>query len=312
MGNDLSVIITGGTGLIGQELYRKLHQKGYHITLISRNKLRVKEYPVITWEELHNNINIDIVLNADFIIHLAGTSIGEKRWTRQRKKEILDSRIQTAQTLFDIIKGKKNNLQAFITASAIGYYGIADSQKVFVEDDPPANDFAAEVCRRWENVADSFSGLGIRTVKIRTGIVLTKNGGALKKVLFPVKFRIALVPGIGSQYFPWIHSYDLCAIYEKAVEDHTMEGVYNAVAPHHITFRQLLETLEHVTNKKLLYLSIPAVVMKLFFGEMANMLLSGNRISSEKLTKNASFEFKFHNILIALRNLFLINNKNDL
>ena len=240
---------------------------------------------------------------ADYIIHLAGANIGDKRWTDKRKQLIIDSRVKSAQLLFDTIKDRNKILKAFISASAIGYYGAITSDKIFTETDPAANDFLGETCRLWEQSAGQFNGLGIRTVKIRTGVVLTSQGGALAKMVAPVKIGIGSALGSGKQYLPWIHIEDLCEIYLKAIEDIQMKGPYNAVAPENKTNKEFTHSLAQALNKPFWFPNIPALILKLFFGKMSDMLLKGSRVSSEKIIAS-DFTFKFPDIETALNDLF--------
>ncbi len=189
---------------------------------------------------------------ADFIIHLAGANIGEKRWTAKRRQLIIDSRVKSGQWIFEKIQENKIKLNAFISASATGYYGTLVADKIFSETDPPSNDFLGNTCQQWEQSADSFQKTGIRTVKIRTGVVLTKRGGALAKMAFIIKKGFGAAFGNGRQYIPWIHIDDLCGIYIKAVEDTGMSGAYNAVAPDFRTNRDFTRTLARVLKRPLM------------------------------------------------------------
>lgn len=210
--------------------------------------------------------------------------------------------------IFEKLKENTNQVKAFISASAIGYYGAISTEKVFSENDQPANDFLGETCRQWEQSADRFEELGIRVVKIRTGLVLAKHGGALAKMITPIKLGIGSAIGNGRQYLPWVHIEDLCDIYIKAIEDIQINGAYNAVAPDHKTNRDFAETLAHVLKKPLWFPNIPAILMKIIFGKMSVMLLKGSRVSSEKIT-NAGYKFKFPHIKEALVNLLVENTK---
>lgn len=299
-----TILITGGTGLIGNYLCSKLTEKGYRVAILSRNPVHNSKYPVYYWNAKKNIIEQQALENADHIIHLAGVNIGNKKWNKKRKKEILNSRVHTAQLIFKNLQNIKNKPRVFISASATGYYGAVTSKRIFYENDPPAGDFLGETCRQWEEAADLFEKAGMRTVKIRTGIVLAKHGGALDKMLYPLKFGLTVVPGNGRQFLPWIHIDDLCNIYIKAIEDLKMKGVYNAVAPEFKTYNEVMQTTSRVHRKTSLNLHIPAVFMKTLFGEMAGMLLTGSRISSDKIMK-AGYHFIFPDIEKALENLLV-------
>ncbi len=303
-----TILITGGTGVVGRFLSKKLKDKGYSVATLGRASKNGSEINTYTWDIEKNEIEKEALEKVDYIIHLAGANISESKWTAKRKKIIIDSRVKSAQLIFEKLKENTNQVKAFISASAIGYYGAISTDKIFSETDTPANDFLGETCLKWEQAADRFEELGIRVVKIRTGIVLTKQGGALAKMITPIKLGIGSPIGNGKQYLPWIHIEDLCDIYIKAIEDAQMKGVYNAVAPDHKTNRDFTKTLAVVLRKPLWFPNIPALVMKIIFGEMSVMLLKGSRVSSEKIT-NAGYKFKFPNLKETFVNLLVENTK---
>lgn len=301
----VTILISGGTGLVGRHLCKKLKDKGYCVAILStgsRNDTNI-DIPTYTWNINNQEIDIEAIKNADYIIHLAGANIGEKRWTKKRKQQIIDSRVKTGQLIFDKLIENKNKLRAFISASAIGYYGTTTTNKIYCETDLPSNDFLGEVCQQWEQSADRFEALPVRTVKIRTGVVLTKKGGALSKMITPIKMGIGSAIGNGKQYIPWIHIDDLCGIFIKAIEDTQMDGVYNAVAPNHITNKNFIKTLACVLKKPFWFPNFPANAMKILFGKMSEMFLQGSRISSYKI-RSAGYNFLFPDLESALINLF--------
>ena len=210
--------------------------------------------------------------------------------------------------IFEKLKENKNHVKAFVSASAIGYYGAITTDRIFTETDLPYSDFLGETCRQWEQTADNFARLGIRTVKIRTGIVLTKQRGALAKMMTPVKFGIGSAIGTGRQFMPWIHIDDLCDIYIKAIEDTQMHGAYNAVAPDHKTNREFTETLARVLKKSFWFPDIPAFFIRLIFGKASDIILKGSRVSPEKII-NAGYHFKFQVLETALVDLINNNKK---
>jgi len=289
-----SVIITGGTGLVGNHLSKKLRNLGYRVYIFS-SLVNDESGSIYFWNYEKGTINHDIINKVDYIIHLAGANISSGRWTLKRKKEIVDSRVKSAEFLFNKIKENNESLKAFISASAVGYYGAVTGDKVFVEDDLPTDDFLGNTCKKWEAAAGKFSDLGIRTVKLRTGIVLTSKGGALTKMKTPIKLGIGSAIGTGKQYMPWIHIDDLCDIYIKAIEDDKIYGAYNAVAPEFITNKEFTQILANVLNKPFWFPSIPSFFMRSIFGEMSDILLEGSRISSDKIT-NTGYEFKYDNL----------------
>jgi len=298
----MTVLITGGTGLVGKELTRKLKEKGYDVSFLSRSKKPVPGVSVYVWDPETGKIELEAITTADYIVHLAGENIMKKRWTQKQKKLIIDSRVKSAELLFEEVKKSGKSIKAFISASAIGYYGALTSEKIFEEENTPGNDFVAEVCWKWELAADKFKDAGIRTVKVRTSPVMAKEGGMLDQLLTPVKMGIGSAMGDGAQYFPWIHIEDLCGIYVKTIEDDQMSGAYNAAAPGHVTNKQFMKTLASTLKKPFWFPNIPAFVLKLVFGEMGKVALKGSRISSQKI-QNAGYKFKFPELIGALKNI---------
>lgn len=297
------VLITGGSGLVGQCLCKLLLERGYSVALLGRSKSNIPNVDVYKWDILFGYVEKEAFDNVDFIIHLAGAGIAEKRWTIERKKEIVSSRTESAKLIFDNLKNSKKLPKAFISSSAVGFYGAVTSENIFDETSPSSYDFLGDTCLKWEQSADSFSSLGMRVVKIRTGIVLSEKGGALDKLLLPVKFGIGSALGDGKQYMPWIHIDDLCEIYLKAISDSSLNGEYNAVAPEHINNKDFTKVLCRILQKPFWFPNVPSFAMKLLFGEMSQILLKGSRVSSEKIRKTG-FIFKHPKLEYALRDLF--------
>ena len=298
-----TVLVTGGSGLLGKQLCRKLMEKGYKPAILTRNPDYKSNITNYYWDPDKEEINNEAISSADYIIHLAGVNIGGKRWTKRRKRLIADSRILTGELLYNKIKESNRKLKAFISMSGTGYYGSITSDRIFSETDSHAEDFLGEVCRRWESTASRFEEIGIRSVRIRSAVVLTERGGVLSRMVLPVKFGIGSPIGSGKQYFPWIHVEDLCNIFIKAVEDTQMTGVYNAAAPDQRINKEFVRTLAKVLKKPFWFPPVPAILMKLLFGEMSVILLTGSRISSEKI-KKAGYLFIYPVLEEALENLF--------
>jgi hypothetical protein len=297
-----TVIITGGTGLIGKPLSKRLIEKGYNVAHLTRKRNPQSFIPSYLWNPERHEIDRKAISEADYIIHLAGAGIGGKRWTKKRRQLIYDSRIKTCELLFNNIQESGTNLKAFISASGIGYYGTETSEKIFSETDQPSGDFIGEICRHWEQIANRFEESGIRTVKIRTGIVLTRKGGAVSRMMIPVRMGIGSALGNGRQYMPWIHIDDICKIYIKALEDTTLKGAFNAVAPEHTTNKDFMRTLAKVLKKPFFFPNIPAVVLKIIFGKMSGILLNGSKVSAGKIIA-AGYSFQFPELENALRDL---------
>jgi len=296
------ILIAGGTGLIGRQLSKRLQGLGYEVVLLSRSKYSENQALSYTWNPEQNVVPKEVINSCEYIINLAGENIGAKRWSTKRKRVIVESRINPARLIFNNLEDN-SKLSAYISASAIGYYGAITSSEIFQETDSPGSDFLAQTCKEWESAADQFARKGIRTVKIRTGIVLSKEGGALKKLSLPIRWGFGSALGSGKQYMPWIHLDDLCNIYIQAIQDEEMAGPYNSVAPEHITNREFIKKAAQALFRPFWFPDIPAFVMKLFFGEMSVMLLSGSRVSSKKI-ESAGFCYSFPNLDSAFKELY--------
>ncbi len=295
-----SILITGGTGLIGKKLSHLLREKGHTVLILSRTK--TEKSNTYFWNIEEGNIDPEAIIKADYIIHLAGAGIADKRWTSSRKHLLISSRVETANLLFEKVKELNPNLKGFIAASGVGYYGATTSEKIYKENDASGEDFISDICKVWEKTSNQFNTLNIRTVIFRTSVVLSNEGGAFPKLSKPIKFGVGAALGHGKQYFPWIHLDDLCNMYVEAVENRELHGIYNAVAPEHITNKSLTKKIAKKLKKSLWLPNIPAFFLKLILGEMAVMLLEGSRVSSEKIA-STGFKFKFSTTKEALDNL---------
>jgi uncharacterized protein len=300
--NNSSVLITGGGGLIGRYLTSALLSEGYKVSHLSRNANQFGKVRVYRWNPGQNILDPAIFESVDYVIHLAGANIGEKRWTKIRKDEIVRSRVNSAKLIYKIVSENETRLKAFISASATGYYGSVTSEHIFSEQDVAGNDFLGTTCLKWEEAADLFQNSGIRTVKIRTAVVLEKRDSALSKLMLPAKFGFLVRTGNGRQYMPWIHINDLIRIYLKALEDQKITGAYNAVSPYHVTHNEFVITLSKVMNKPVLPVPVPSSILRLALGEMSDIVLKGSRVSSEKLIATG-FKFRFNNLSDALDNV---------
>lgn len=281
----MKVLLTGGTGLIGKEVGKALVRKGHEITVLTRSKSKALEipYPCRVIESLSHNDIQDI----DAVIHLAGENVGDGRWSAERKKKIFNSRVQLTKNLVESFKDS-DKLKTFISASAIGIYGNR-ADEILTEASSLGNDFLADVCKNWE---ESLSGLkfGIRKVIFRTGIVLSKDGGALEKMILPFRFGIGGKLGNGRQWMSWIHIDDMTALYVKALEDQKFGGIYNAVTENPVTNEEFTQELAKALGKKA-GPAVPAVAIKLALGEMSIIALGSQRVMPENLKGHYSFKF---------------------
>lgn len=295
-----TVLITGASGAIARMLSKKLENE-YSIRFLTRKKEAENEFE---WDLENQIIDEKAFENVSHIIHLAGANISEKRWSDDRKKQLISSRVDSAKLILSTLKKKNLKLKSFISASGINFYGTKTTDKIFTENDASGNDFLSDVVVVWEKAADEFKEQNIaeRVVKIRTAVVLSKNEGALAKMMTPIKFGIGSPLGSGKQYMPWIHIDDICSIYEFALKNPEVEGSFNATAPQHTTNENLTKLIAEVLKKPLFMPNVPSFILKLIFGELADALLEGSRASSEKIQK-AGFEFKFPDLKMALEDL---------
>ncbi|GAA5101188.1 TIGR01777 family oxidoreductase [Chryseobacterium ginsengisoli] len=294
------VLITGANGLVAKELSKKL-EKEYSVRFLTRKKKNDNDFE---WDIKTGTIDEKAFENISHVIHLAGANISEKRWTDERKKELISSRVDSANLILKTLQKNNIKLKSFISASGINYYGTKTTEKIFTEKDDPGNDFLSEVVVLWERVADDFKEQNVaeRVVKIRTAVVLSEKDGALKKMIPTIKMGIGSPLGTGQQYMPWIHIKDICSIYEFALKNSELDGAFNATSPEHTTNKNLTEKIAEVLKKPLFMPNVPSFVLKLIFGELASALLEGSRASSEKI-QHAGFEFKFPDLKGALEDL---------
>lgn len=299
------VLITGANGLIAKELARKIGNE-YDIRFLTRKKRQANEYE---WDLKKKTIDESALENVSHIIHLAGANISEKRWTAERKKELITSRVDSAALLRNTLRKKEIKLKSFISASGINFYGTLTTEKIYSENDPPGHDFLSEVVVLWERAADHFKeqNLAERVVKLRTAVVLSEKEGALKKMLPPIQYGIGSALGNGKQYMPWIHIEDICSIYEFALKKTNLHGAYNAVSPQHATNSDLTKKIAKVLKKPLFMPNVPAFALKMLFGELASAILEGSRASSQKI-QEAGFQFRHPDLYESLNNLLKKEN----
>ena len=302
-----TVLITGGTGLIGTALTPMLLSKGYEVIILTRQPDQENTGAVkyANWNVESGTIDKDAIARADYIIHLAGTNVGEKRWTKKRKKEILDSRKKSGELIIKALKEIPNKVQCVLTASGIGWYGPdtkISKQKGFNENDPHSNDFLGEVCEQWEGSLKPVVALDKRLIIFRQGIVLSKEGGAFTEFKKPLKFGIAAILGSGKQVLSWIHIEDLCRMYVYALEK-KFSGVFNAVAPQVISNKNFtLQLAKKVRGKFFIPIYVPSFGLKIVLGEMSIEVLKSATVNSEKI-KSSGFQFLYPSIEAAFNNL---------
>lgn len=303
------VLITGGTGMVGSALTKMLVSKGYQVIILSRNSNSSADNNVsyAVWNVKNKTIDEKAISSADYIIHLAGAGVAEKRWTKARKVELVESRTESSLVLVKALATIPNKVKAVISASAIGWYGgdelLKGKNKSFTEDMLPDRHFLGETCRLWEESIKPVEKMGIRLVKLRLGIVFSNDGGALVEFDKPIRFGLAAILGSGKQVISWIHIEDVCRMFLYAIEHDELHGAYNAVAPMPVTNQSLTMALAKKRKGKFFVaMHVPSFMLKILLGEMSVEVLKSTTVSSEKI-KNAGFTFLYPSIAAALDNL---------
>ena len=302
-----TVLLTGGTGLVGKAFTQLLTSKGYQVIILSRGNKEIVTEPNVTyaqWNVATEQIDIEVVKKADYIIHLAGAGVMDKKWTEQYKKEIVDSRVKSGALIVNTLKNNEHNVKAIVSASAIGYYGEDKIDNYFFsETDKPAEGFLGSTCQLWEDSIDYANSLGIRVAKMRIGIVFSNNGGAFAEFVKPLKFKLATILGKGNQVISWIHIDDLCRQFLFAIENEDIKGAYNAVAPNPITNKNLiLKLASKIAGKFYIPFYVPSFLLKLMMGDRSIEILKSTTVSSKKIT-DAGFKFLYNEVDEALENL---------
>jgi uncharacterized protein (TIGR01777 family) len=302
-----TVLITGGTGMVGQALTNYLIDKGYEVIVLTRSNKRSSRLHLsyALWDIEKQFIDPEALKLADIIVHLAGESVATKRWTKKRKEAIVQSRVQSGALLVKALKENEHKVKTVVTASAIGWYGpdTANSlQNGFKESDPSDDSYLGATCKQWEESIHEIASLGIRLVTLRIGIVFNKRGGALAEFIKPAQFGMATLLGTGTQMVSWIHQQDLCKMIVYAAETQAVQGVYNAVSPEVVTNKVLVEAVANKFHKHHLTLSVPVFALKIMLGEMSVEVLKSAKVSSEKI-QSAGFSFDYPNLDTALTQL---------
>jgi uncharacterized protein (TIGR01777 family) len=291
------ILIAGGTGFIGKELVAKLVDLGYHVHLLTRNANRVSSANItyFLWNIDEDYIDTKAFENVTTIINLTGANISEKRWTTERKLEIINSRIKPLELIYKYVYNNKNTVKQLISSSAVGYYGAYTTDEIYTEDSSSGDDFIASVCKLWESKALAFNALGIATVILRKGVVIGFNDGIYKKVAPFSKRGLSISVGKGNHYLPWIDIRDLVNLYLYFIYNPDKKGVYNTVSNEYCTMNNFSDALLKSFHKQKITPNIPQFLLKVALGEMAVMLLEGSRISNTKLL-DIGFQFTYKTI----------------
>jgi len=296
------VLVTGGTGSVGKKLCDFLSERNFEVSVLSRSRNENAKYKTYLWNYKEALIENEAVETCDYIIHLAGAGIADKRWTPARQKEILDSRTKTTSLLYKVLSKGNHNVKGFISASAIGFYGQKTTELVFKEEDEPGDDFVANVCQAWEAEVKNIENLGIRTLNLRIGIVLMKQGGALEKMTQPFHWNLGAVLGHGKQIIPWIHFRDLNQIILKSIQSNEMNGAYNCCAPEQVSNAEFSKLLAKCLGKTIWLPHVPSLLLRLMLGKRSILLTEGSKIATGKI-QQTGFKFKYPKIEAALKDL---------
>ena len=298
-----TILVSGGTGLIGSHILPLLKKAGFRTHLLSRSEKAVPVWDaVFTWDVNQGKIDERAFEGVTHILHLAGAGIVDSRWSDARKKEIIESRIQSAALILQVLQKRNQQIEAFISGSAVGWYGGKTDDLVHSENEPAATDFLGETCLKWEQSADAFASNANRVVKIRTGVVLAREGGAFPKMSMPFRYFAGAPLGSGKQQMPWIHIEDIARVFVEAALNETFQGAFNASATESCSNREFSHHLAQAMNRPLLPLAVPSFILKMLFGEMSAVVLEGSRVSNQKL-KQTGFTFQFPDLDLALKQL---------
>jgi uncharacterized protein (TIGR01777 family) len=297
-----NILITGGSGLLGKQLTSALLKAGNQVTHLSRKPGKPGAVKTFLWDIENSQIDPACIEGIDIIVHLAGEGIVEKRWTEERKKALVESRTKSIELIYGVLKRKPHTVKRIISASATGYYSDRGDE-LLTEESQPAHDFLGNCCIDWERAVGEGKQLGLQITKFRTGVVLTKDGGALPQLALPVKFGIGSPIGSGNQWVPWIHYQDVTDMYLWAINNDEVAGVYNMVAPNPVTNKQLTQAVALQFNKSTWLPNVPAFILKLWFGELSQVVLGSTKASAFKVER-AGYIFKYPVLEDALKEIY--------
>lgn len=298
---DNQVLVTGATGMIGKALVKVLLQHGYKVSILSRKVRPIPNTRVFLWNVENQTIDTGCFEGVTAIVHLAGENIADGNWTPKRKQQILDSRVNATKLLYHGLASIPNRVKTIISASAVGIYGDRGDE-ILSESSGPGLGFLAETCAQWEAAVDKGNELGLRIVKLRTGVVLDKKEGGLPVMAKPVQFFLGAALGTGKQWVPWIHLQDLINMYLMALEN-PISGTFNAAAPTPVTNKTLTRTLAKVLGRPFWPIHVPAALLKTIMGEMSEIALDSTNTSAQKIL-DAGFKFRFNLLQDALIDIY--------
>jgi uncharacterized protein (TIGR01777 family) len=297
-----NILLTGGSGSLGRHLTKALLAQGYAVSHLSRKAGADAQVKTFIWDIDKGIIDERCIDEVDTIVHLAGSGIAEKRWTDERKKDLINSRVKSIELVYDLLKRKQHEVTSVVSASGIGYYNDRGDELMY-ETSPPTNDFISQCCVLWEAAVDEGEKFGMRVLKFRTGVVLDKDGGALPALAQPIKLYVGSPIGSGKQWIPWIHWQDVVDMYLLGIENKELTGVYNMVSPNPATNKQLTQAVAKQLHKPLWAPNVPGFVLKLLLGEMSSLVLGSTKVSAQKI-EDAGFKFKFADLDAALSAIY--------
>jgi uncharacterized protein len=297
---NMTILIAGGTGLIGTQLTKMAQEAGHEVRILTRKATQAGQY---AWDPTKGTMDDSALEGVQVVINLAGAGIADGRWTVARKKLLIESRTQTADTLLAAFQRTKKYPDVYIGASAIGYYGNTGEALVTESKPPVSNDFMVQCCQAWEQATARIAELGIRTVTLRIGVVLALEGGALREFVRPLRLGVGGYFGAGQAWYSWIHRDDMCRMILWAAQNDRIVGVYNAVTPNAVRIKPLVKAIGKAMGAWALYLPAPEFVLQLALGEMSAVVLNSNLVSAQKVL-DAGFEFTYPEVDGALSAIF--------
>lgn len=292
-----TVLISGGSGMVGSRLAEVLGRSGYEVRILSRQK----KQGFYHWDPVKREIDPTAFQDLDVIVHLAGATIA-KRWTADYKRELYTSRVDTSGLLLEYVQKTQTRLKCFVSASGVNYYGSRTSKQIYTEDDPHSDDFLGQLCADWESAASDFKSCADRVCVLRTAVVLSERGGMIRKLIPPARLGLISPLGSGNQIVPWIHLDDLAEIYRWLIEHSELSGAYNAAATQIVNSREFTEAFMKAAGKRILLPNVPGFMLRLMFGETAEIMTEGSAVSNKKI-KDSGFRFRFDHLDSAMKDI---------
>jgi len=293
-------LITGGTGFIGRALVDRLDACDERATVLTRDARAARALLPAGMAAIEDLDELEEMSSPDVVVNLAGENLGNGRWNERRKREFIDSRVRTTERVLAYVREAEIKPRVMISGSAVGYYGARGDEPI-AEDEPAGDEYQSRLCVAWEDAARPVEDHGVRLCRIRLGAVLGREGGALSSMLPPFRMGLGGRQGSGDQWVPWVHRADVIEAIRFLVDRDDLAGAFNLTAPNPVRNRELAETLAKVLGRPA-FMHMPESVVRLMFGEMARLFLTGQRVVPNKL-QEAGFEFRFTDLESALRDI---------